>query len=525
MLIEAGGYFSRAATRFRDRIAVESDGRSLSYEQLRIAANHIGSGTRRLGVEPGERVAVLAHNLIEVVELWLGLERAGLVRVAMHTHFEMEIHARTLVDVGAAVLFFDTRFAPAIEAYRHQMKTIRHFVAIGPNVPDWAIAYGAVGILGQVDDPGHDVDDQSAVAIQFTTGTTGYPKPWIVTHRAWHTLITNNLEHLDTLTPGTPALGPGDVNLHVHALQWASGAQTMMPYMLRGAKNVLIDDASFDPVRIADTIVSADVTGMFIPGPMLPPLLEVIGSRSSFPHRLRRMVIFFATPALLEAVTRSLGPIWCHGFGSTEQGAPATRLAWHEAQENPARLASVGRAVSPFFEIAVVDAKGMRVPSGAVGEIVVRSAVSNSGYYNLPGKTAVAHFEGGWFRPGDIGYVDEDGFLFYLDRAKDQIETASGIVYPHVVESAVMRHQAVAQCGVVSLGDGESKQIVAAVLLKPETDATAALADEIIGVARPELAARETPARIIFVDEMPTVLGGAKVQREVLQRRLAAPAI
>ena len=82
-----------------------------------------------------------------------------------------------------------------------------------------------------------------------------------------------------------------------------------------------------------------------------------------------------------------------------------------------------------------------------------------------------------------------------------------------------------AQCGVVSLGDGESNQIVAAVLLKPETEATAALADEIIGVARPELAARETPARIIFVDEMPTVLGGAKVQREVLQRRLAAPAI
>src|SRR5262249_7144808 len=151
--------------------------------------------------------------------------------------------------------------------------------------------------------------------------------------------ITNNLDHLDTFTPGTPALGPGEVNLHVHVLQGASGAHTLMPDLLRAAKNVLVDDASFDPVRIADTIVGADVTGMCIARPVPPPLLEVIGSGSSFPHRLRRMVIFFATPALLEAVTRSLGPIWCHGFGSTEQGAPATRLAWHEAQENPARLA------------------------------------------------------------------------------------------------------------------------------------------------------------------------------------------
>jgi acyl-CoA synthetase (AMP-forming)/AMP-acid ligase II len=522
MLIEAGGYFGRAATKYCDRAAVEADGRKLSYEELRIAANRIGSGTRKLGVETGERVAVLAHNIIEVVELWLGLERAGLVRVAMHTHFDMEVHARTLNDVGASVMFFDTRFANALEGQREQMKSIRHFVGIGPDVPSWAMSYEAVSQMGQAEDPRHDVDDESINVIQFTTGTTGYPKPWIVTHRAWHTLITNNLEHLDTLTPGGPALGPDDVNLHIHALQWASGAQTMMPYMLRGAKNVLLDDSGFDPVKIADTILAAGATGMFIPGPMLPPLLEVIAKRADFPHRLRRMIIFFATPALLEAVGKILGPIWGHGFGSTEQGAPATRLAWYEAIEKPARLASVGRNVSPFFEIAVVDHHGRRVRNGAIGEIVVRSAISNSQYYNLPDKTAAAHLDGGWFRPGDIGYLDKDGFLFYLDRAKDTIETSAGVVYPHVVESALLRHGSVAQCGVVGLGDGESKQIVAGVQLRPGTMATPPLADEIIAMARPDLAVHEVPARILFVDEMPTVLGGAKVQREVLQRRLAA---
>jgi acyl-CoA synthetase (AMP-forming)/AMP-acid ligase II len=520
MQIEAGGHFSLAATKFRDRIAVQSADRALTYDELRTAADRIGSGTLRLGIEHGERVAVLSHNRIEVVELWLGLERAGLVRVALHTHFDMAIHARTLNDVGAVALFFDTRFAPSLKRYLPELKSVRHFIAIGPDVPGWAIPYEAVGGCGEGDDRAFDVDDESICAIQFTTGTTGFPKPWVVTHRAWHTLIINNLEHLDTFGRAVPAVGPDDVNLHIHALQWASGAQTLMPYMLRGARNIVLDDAVFDPVKIVETIVAEGVTGVFVPGPMLPPLLEVIGARGGIPHRLRRMVIFFAIPELLEAVTKILGPVWCHGFGSTEQGAPATRLTYEEAQEKPARLVSVGRAVSPFFEIAVTDERGCRLKPGEVGEIVVRSAISHSRYWNLPEKTAASFFPGGWFRPNDIGYIDEEGFLYYLDRAKDRIETSAGIVYPHIVESALLRHGAVAQCGVVGLGEPGAQQVAAGVLLKPGTAKTVALEREILDAARAGLSAREIPQRIVFVDELPTVLGGAKVQREALQKRL-----
>jgi acyl-CoA synthetase (AMP-forming)/AMP-acid ligase II len=105
MQIELGGHFKRAASKFDSRIAVQSAQRSLTYRQLREAANRIGSGIMRLGVERGDRVAVLSHNRAEIVELWIGLEQWGLVRVAMHTHFEMAVHARTLNDVSAAVLF------------------------------------------------------------------------------------------------------------------------------------------------------------------------------------------------------------------------------------------------------------------------------------------------------------------------------------------------------------------------------------------------------------------------------------
>ena len=116
MQIELGGHFKRAAAKFDNRIAVQSAQRSLTYRQLREAANRIGSAIMRRGIGRGDRVAVLSHNRVELVELWVGLEQWGLARVAMHTHFEMAIHARTLNDVGATVLFFDTSFAAALEA-------------------------------------------------------------------------------------------------------------------------------------------------------------------------------------------------------------------------------------------------------------------------------------------------------------------------------------------------------------------------------------------------------------------------
>jgi acyl-CoA synthetase (AMP-forming)/AMP-acid ligase II len=285
----------------------------------------------RLGIGGGERVAVLSHNRAEIVELWLGLERWGLVRVAMHTHFDMALHARTLNDVGAVVLVFDTRFAAAVEAHKAEMKTVQHFVAIGPDAPAWSLGYDTVMQQGEAGDPLLDEDERGVCAIQFTTGTTGYPKPWIVTHRSWRAFITSNVEHFDTFGPDVPAIAADDVNLHIHALQWAGGAQTMMPYMLRGAKNVILDDAQFDPLKIVDTVVAEGVTGVFVPAPMLPPILELIGARGGIKHRLRRMVIFFATPELLEMTTKILGPVWCHGFGSTEEGAPVTRLTCHEA--------------------------------------------------------------------------------------------------------------------------------------------------------------------------------------------------
>src|SRR5262249_13996678 len=158
-----------------------------------------------------------------------------------------------------------------------------------------------------------------------------------------------NLHHLDTFGPHAGPVGTGDVNLHFHPIQWASGFQTLYPYLLRGARSVLLDDAVFDPTLLVDTVVRERVTGMLMPAPMLPSVLDEIERRGGIDHALARLVIFFATPELLERTTQVLGPIWCHGFGSSEQGAPTTRLLAADVIERPERIGSVGRGAGPFF--------------------------------------------------------------------------------------------------------------------------------------------------------------------------------
>ena len=407
------------------------------------------------------------------------------MRVVLHSYFDMAIHVATLNQVEATALVFDTRFTGIVDAHRKDMATVKLFVALGPNPPAWAVSYDAVLPGGEAGNPLVEVDDEAPNFLQLTTGTTGRPKPWVMTFRSWRAVIQGNTEHFDTFGGGSRRSAE-DVSLHFHPLQWATGFQTLFPYFLRGARTVLLDDESFDPVAIVDAIAAEGVTGLFTPGPMLTPILDEIEKRETFDPKIRRLMVFIATPEQLNRATRLIGPIWAHGFGSTEQGAPSTRLIFGEAAERRERLGSVGRVISPFHEIRIADEHGETVPPGEIGEIVVRSPMSTSSYWNMPEQTSKAFFPGQWFRPRDIGYIDRDGFLFYLDRATDRIATSSGVVYPHVEAASVLTVRwRIPQ--VVGLGAADVQEVVAAVLLKSGTEASNALSGEILTIATGQL--------------------------------------
>lgn len=521
MQVEAGVLIRMAAQNFGPRVALSSGPESFTFSELNERSNRVGSALLDLGVSRGDRVGVLAYNTPEVVETWFGCEKHNLVRVVLHTHFAMDSHVWSLNHVGATALVFDARFAADVERHKDELKTVRHFVAIGADCPPWATPFSRLAAGGSAAEPLLDVDEDAPCFLQLTSGTTGHPKAWVKTYRSWQAVISHNLIHFDTFGPGVPPVGPDDVNLHFHPLQWASGFQTLYPYYVRGARTVLLDDEVFDPDVVLDTIARERVTSVFTPGPLLTPVLDAVEARGGFAHRLRRMVVFFGNPDQLERTTRLLGPIWAHGFGSTEQGAITTRLLPREVAERRERIKSVGRSGSPFLEIAVVDEQGRRLGPGQVGEIAVRSAMSLGEYWGMPERNAQSFFPGDWFRPYDVGYLDEDGFLYYSDRAGDRISTARGAVYPHLVEEAILGHRSVFLCGVVGLGQSGDQEVVVGVQLKDGFNPSDELAEEIL-LETARLLEHERPVRTFFISELPTVLGGAKVQRQALRDRLTA---
>jgi acyl-CoA synthetase (AMP-forming)/AMP-acid ligase II len=384
MKVEAGLLSRLAADWFGPDPALVCNTGSISFDELNEAACRVGSGLLAAGLERGDRVGVLGFNRPELAETWLGLEKHNLVRAVLHSHIDAAAHVWSMNHIEAAAMIFDTRATDLIEAHRHELETVRLFVAIGPGAPDWALPFERLLAEGSPEEPFLDVDEDAPCFLQLTSGTTGNPKPWVQTHRSWHAVVNHNLHHLDAFGPGIPPIGREDVNLHFHPLQWASGFQTFYPYMLRGARSVLLDDQSFDPDVLLDTIVSEGVTGMFIPGPLLSLLLDAVAARPRCTHQLRRMVIFFGTPDLLRRTTELLGPIWAHGYGSSEQGASATRLLPNDLDGHPERIESVGRGGSPFFDVAVLDPKsGRRLGPHDIGEIAVRSPMSIGSYWGL----------------------------------------------------------------------------------------------------------------------------------------------
>ncbi|MGC0367196.1 acyl-CoA synthetase (AMP-forming)/AMP-acid ligase II [Rhodococcus sp. 27YEA15] len=522
MKYEAGLLARRAAQSYPDRIALTYEDSDITFREVNATANRFGSGLARLGLGKGDRVAVLSWNRPEVVYTWLGCEKFGLVRVGMHTHNPLQHHIDLLRHVGAAALVFDTAFKDDVSEIRTQLPDSTVFIGLGDECPSWAIPFARSLISGSPEDPRIDVDEDDPCFMQLTSGTTGMSKPWVKSYRSWLAVINQNAIHLDTFDD-QPAIDKHDVNLHFHPLQWATGFQTFYPYFIRGARTVLLSDADFDADVVLDTLLKEQVTGSFAPGPLLSPILDAIERRADVNLSIKRLVVFFATPELLTRTTRLIGAVWAHAFGSTEQGAAATRLLPSDVTPDcPRRLDSVGRPASFNFEVAVVDSDGQQLPSNHVGEIVVRSAMSIGYYWGFPEATEAAFLKNNWFRSGDVGQLDEDGFLYYGDRAVDTIEIGDDVIYPHVVEASLLAHESVSNCGVVRVEQGGRATVVAAVCLKDGVDTDSRIRETLQTLSASALPGLSVGVEILFVETLPTVLGGAKVQRNVLRETIEA---
>ncbi|MEU6701050.1 long-chain fatty acid--CoA ligase [Pseudonocardia sp. NPDC046786] len=507
-------HLDKGASLGPDAPCLVCDGEIRSYGEVRELGDRIAAALAAAGVEPGDRVAVLSANDPTAFTCVFGISRAGAVWCPVNPRNEAAENRELLDLFGCSVLVFQAAFAPLVDAIRHDLPGLRTLVCLDGD-PAWALGWETflAGGTGPVDRPCPD----DVAMIVGTGGTTGRPKGVVLTG--------TNIETMTAITLMSypwPARGGRPVYLALAPLTHAAGV-LCFPVLCRGGSVVVM--RSPDVGGFLDHVERHRVTHTFLP----PTLIYMVLDHPSLDRRdLSSLQCFWygAAPMsvtrLEEALTR-IGPVMAQLFGQTEapmmiSTMPPEDHFGPDGEPARARLSSAGRP-SPLVTVAVMDDGGRLLGRGERGEIVVRGSLVMRGYHRDPDATAQASAHG-WHHTGDIGYLDDDGFLFIVDRAKDMVITGGFNVYSAEVEQALMAHPGIADCAVVGLPDDKWGERVTAVLqLRPGAELDTA---ELTSFVKGRIGAVKTPKQIEIWPDLPRSKIG-KVLKTEIKKQLAAP--
>jgi long-chain acyl-CoA synthetase len=347
-----------------------------------------------------------------------------------------------------------------------------------------------------------------AVCFQlYTSCTTGLPKGVMLTNDNFFGNVANGLGQQWRLDESS-------VNLAMMPMFHIAGAGWSMVGLFFGCRTVVLRD--IDPARILQVIPEFGVTNAFMVPAVIQFLLMTPGVDSTDFSSLRTLV-YGASPITDKVLLQGIATFGCEFiqvYGLTETTGAITQLDGtdHDPEHRPHLLRSCGRPY-PWVEMRVVDGEGRDVPVGTVGELWTRSAQNMKGYWQNPEATAQALTPDGWFKTGDAGFLDADGFVFLHDRVKDMIVTGGENVYPAEVENVLMRHPAVADVAVIGVPDQKWGEAVKAIVVKaPGTDPTP---EELIAFAREQLAGFKLPKSVDFAEALPRNPSGKLLKREL----------
>ncbi len=449
-------YLDKGAQQGADSPCLTMGDADLSYGQVQRISWRVARGLQRAGIQPGDKVAVLSSNDALAFATVFGISRAGGVWCPINPRNEASENAFVLDAFDCACLVFHSNYAPMVEQMRAQLPQLKALVcldqpqAFAPAMDEW---------LDGLDDAPIDIAPTDDVAmIAGTGGTTGQPKGVM--------LSGGNLEAMSALTlMGYPFEGR-PVYLALAPLTHAAGV-LCLPVMALGGRVVIMPKP--DLGEFLALIERRRVTHTFLP----PTLIYMLLQHPELAQTKRDSLQCFwygAAPmsaARLEEALDRIGPVMAQLFGQTEAPMMVSMMPPKDhfnADGSVARqrLASAGRP-GPLVQVGIMDGEGALVPTGESGEIVVRGSLVMRGYYKNPQATKEASRHG-WHRTGDIGYLDGDGFLYIVDRAKDMIISGGFNVYSAEVEQVLMQHPDVQDSAVVGLPDEKWGERVVAVL-------------------------------------------------------------
>jgi acyl-CoA synthetase (AMP-forming)/AMP-acid ligase II len=344
----------------------------------------------------------------------------------------------------------------------------------------------------------------------YTSGTTGKPKGAMLTHRV---LLAMTMNFYGDMAP----LGPDDAILHAAPLSHGSGLYSL-PNIAKGATNVIPDSKSFDPDLAFKTIQEYQVTNMFAAPTMVKLLIES-KAVDQYDHSSMKCLNYGGAPMYVEdmklALTK-LGPCLVQLYGQGESPMTITYLPKRDhvlkgSAEQMGRLSSAGIERTDV-EVKIFDDQDNELPPGQVGEVATRSDVVMKGYWRNPEATAET-LRHGWLHTGDIGKMDEGGYLFLLDRSKDMIISGGENIYPREIEEVMLRHPAVHEVAVIGVPDARWGEAVKAVVaLHPGATATE---EELIAFCKDNMAGYKKPKSVDFIDTLPKNNYGKVMKRDL----------
>ncbi|MDQ0382623.1 acyl-CoA synthetase [Amycolatopsis thermophila] len=487
------------------------DGKSLTYGEVADLSHAVARALRRSGVAPGDKVGILSANDPVAFSCVFGIARAGAVWCPINPRNAAGENAELLDLFDCSALIFQPAFDELVATIAPRLPKLTALVRLGDG-DELAAGFGAWLDAARDDPSAEAAPPGDVVALVGTGGTTGRPKGVMLTDR--------NLEAMSAITLMSYPFDGRPVYLALAPLTHAAGV-LCFPVLARGGEVVIM--AEPDVGRFLELIERHRVTHTFLP----PTLIYmVLGHPALEETDLSSLQCFWYGAAPMSAARLSealdrIGPM-AQLFGQSEAPMMISTMSPAEHRDadgaiNTARLSSAGRP-SPLVTVAILDQQGRPVARGERGEICVRGSLVMAGYYQNPDATAEVSAHG-WHHTGDIGFLDEDGYLHIVDRAKDMVITGGFNVYSAEVEQALMAHDAVRDCAVVGLPDEKWGERVTAVV-QPQPGAEIDL-DELIAFVKHRIGSVKAPKQIEIWPDLPRSTIG-KVLKTEIRSRLSA---
>ena len=505
-------YFDKAAESFPERVALIDGDTRLTYRELREASECVARALCVAGVQAEERVAIFSPNDARVLACMVAIMRSGATWVPLNHRNASDANIQFMNYAEIKWLFYHSIFREQVQEMKARVFSLQHLICIdaadGANpslaqfmeksaqavVPDWADPRGNPSRL---------------VGLVPTGGTTGPAKGVRVTSDSWGAFI-EIAAHYWQIEEGPP------VCLSTAPLSHAAGVIAYALFTL-GATNVVMP--RFDAGSVLQHIEQYRVTHLFLPPTAFYALLEHPDARQRDLSSLKLLLLAASpvSPDRLKQGVELFGPCICQSYGQTE--APMI-LTWLDRKtvaaaavgDHPEHLRSCGKA-SYGVRLGIMDDQGRLLPPNQTGEIVARGALVTPGYHHLPEATAeIRTF--GWHHTGDVGYYDEDGYFYIVDRKKDMIITGGFNVYSAEVESCLMALPAIFECAVIGVPHEKWGEAVKAfVVLREDTLLTE---EQIIAHCKEKLGGVKSPKSVEFCAEIPKT-AAAKIDRKKLR--------